>query len=218
MKFDLDPFEYENGYNHTAEPSRLAKVLAHYELYKKILDIPGAIVECGVFKGSSLIRFAMMRELFETPDSRHIIGFDTFGKFPEANNVVDREHAKEFTEKAGDESMTLSELGESLGSRGLSGNMDLIKGDICETVADYQFNHPELRIALLHIDVDLYEPSKVILERFIPMMSKGGIVVLDDYGTFPGETKAVDEYFDGEDSPEIKKFPFSKRPSYFVIT
>ena len=59
-------FEYENGFYLTCSPSRIGKMLAHYELYKKTSQTPGAIVECGVFKGVSLTRFTMFRELFES--------------------------------------------------------------------------------------------------------------------------------------------------------
>lgn len=53
-------WEYENGFYLTCQPNRLGKFLAHYELFKETLHLPGAIVECGVFKGISLCRFAMM--------------------------------------------------------------------------------------------------------------------------------------------------------------
>ena len=75
-------FDYENGFYLTSNPSRLGKVLTHYELYKMIINLPGDIVEFGVFKGSSLIKWATFRELFENTDSRKVIGFDIFGKSP----------------------------------------------------------------------------------------------------------------------------------------
>lgn len=58
-------FEYENGFYLTSPPSRLGNIMAHYELYKKILTLPGDVVELGVFKGGSLIQFATFRELLE---------------------------------------------------------------------------------------------------------------------------------------------------------
>jgi hypothetical protein len=76
-------WEYENGFYLTSPSSRIAKSIAHYELYKKITGLPGEVVECGVFKGASLIRFATFREMTESQFSRKIIGFDAFGKFPD---------------------------------------------------------------------------------------------------------------------------------------
>ena len=72
-------FDYENGFYLTSSVSRMGNILSHYELYKKIMDLPGAIVECGVFCGGALIQFASFRELLETENSRKIIGFDVFG-------------------------------------------------------------------------------------------------------------------------------------------
>ena len=75
-------WDYENGFYLTSPSSRLAKSIAHWELYKKIIDLPGDVLEFGVYKGTSLIRFATYREMLESQYSRKIIGFDTFGKFP----------------------------------------------------------------------------------------------------------------------------------------
>lgn len=55
-------FDYENGFYLTSDPKRLQKIVSHYELYKKIVDLPGEVIELGVFKGASLIRFATFRE------------------------------------------------------------------------------------------------------------------------------------------------------------
>ena len=48
-------FDYENGFYLTTSVNRMGNILAHYELYKKIIDLPGAVVECGVFRGGTLI-------------------------------------------------------------------------------------------------------------------------------------------------------------------
>ena len=57
-------FTYENNFYLSCSPERIGKLLAHYELYKLTRDLPGAMVECGVFKGASLARFSMFRDLF----------------------------------------------------------------------------------------------------------------------------------------------------------
>ena len=75
-------WDYENGFYWFSHPTRLAKLFAHYELYKSIIDLPGDIFELGVFKCASLIRFATIRQLLENDFSRKIVGFDVFGKFP----------------------------------------------------------------------------------------------------------------------------------------
>ena len=83
-----------------------------------------------------------------------------------------------------------------------------------KTLPKYLEKHPELRITLLHLDVDVYEPTKLALEQLYPRVIEGGIVVLDNYGVFYGENEAVEEYFKGK-MPEIKKFSMSRSPCYF---
>lgn len=207
-------FLYENGFYLTGKPERLGKLLAHYELYKKISNLPGAIIECGVFKGSSLIRFATFRNLFETEHSRKIIGFDMFGKFPKTRFSEDKKYRKKFIDSAGDKSISEKELARIFELKNIK-NYELVKGDINKTVPAYVKNNPHLKIALLHVDTDVYEPAVTILKELYDKVVKGGIIAFDDYGTFPGETKAVDEFFKDK-KVVIKKLPFSHIPSFVV--
>ena len=120
-------FDYENGFYLTSNTSRLGKVLTHYELYKMIINLPGDIVEFGVFKGSSLIKWATFRELFENTESRKVIGFDIFGKFPETNFESDMQHREEFMKDAGEMGISIEELYQVFEYKGLK-NIDLDKG------------------------------------------------------------------------------------------
>lgn len=217
-RFDeTKPFDYENGFYLTSKPARIGNILAHYELYKMITDLPGNLVELGVFKGGSLLQFATFRELLENEGSRKMIGFDIFGEFPEATTV---ESDKKFIEKFAKqetkgEFLTKEELLKSFEHKGI-GNVELIQGDIRETVPFYVKNHPELRISLLHIDTDVYEPAKVGLEELYDRVVKGGVIVFDDFATVEGETIAIEEFFRDKDYI-IKKMPLSHtKPSYII--
>ena len=208
-------FEYENGFYLTCAPSRIGKLVAHYELYKSIKHLSGAIVECGVYKGVSLARFAMFRNLFEKQQIRKIVAFDTFETFPETHFEKDILLRKRFIDESGNHSIAKSHLLKILSDKKCQEFVELIEGDICETVPRFVYRNPNFRISLLNLDVDIYEPSVIILEYLFPLMVKGGVLILDDYGTFPGETKAVDDYFKGQ-SIEIQKFPFCKTPRYII--
>lgn len=208
-------FEIENQYYQKSSNDRISKLIAHYELYKMSEEVAGNIVEAGVFKGSSLIRFATFREIFGAAFSKKIIAFDTFGDFPETNYEADKMHRDNFIKVAGTNSLTVEEINEIIKLKKFSGDIELVNGDIRNTVPEYVRKHPELRISLLHIDVDVYEPTKVLLEELYSKVVRGGIVILDDYGVFPGETQAVDEFFKEHDL-EIKKFSFAATPCYFV--
>lgn len=208
-------WDYENGFYLTCHPTRLSKILAHYELFTRALPLAGALVECGVFKGASLVRFAMMRELLSSPFQKPIIGFDTFGPFPETSFAPDQEARQRFVGGAGAESISVEQLQQVLRNNGCGRNVRLVAGDITETVPRFVAEHPELRISLLNLDTDVYEPAVTVLEHLYPLVVPGGIVMLDDYGVFPGETKAVDDYFHGR-KVRIQKLPFSMSPAFVV--
>lgn len=208
-------FEYENNFYLSCDNTRLSKVLAHYEFFKKIINLPGAIVECGIFKGTSLVRFAGFRDLFGNSYSHKIIGFDTFGDFPDTEFQSDKKYRDRFIANAGSQSISEAQLREVLDHKKVNENIELISGDITKTVPEYVESNPYLKISLLNLDTDIYEPAVTVLEHLYPRVVRGGIILLDDYGEFPGETKAIDDYFSGKNI-EIKKSPFAMTPCYIV--
>lgn len=214
--YDLEKrFEYENGFYATANPSRFSKFISHLEFFKRTSHIRGEILEFGIFKGNSFFRWIKFRDLLEQTSSRKIIGFDVFGDFPEANFEDDKLKREAFVkETKGGKSISFEEITSLLQKQNLHKNVEIIKGDILKTLDEYVINNPHLKISLLHIDVDLYEPTKFILENLYEKVTKGGIIILDDYGAFAGTNKAVDDFF--ESKVEIKKLPFSNAISYIV--
>jgi len=103
-------YDYENSFYLTCKPGRIGKLLAHYELYLIASEVAGVIAEFGVFKGPSFMRFAMFRSLFEHEETRSMLGFDIFGKFPETEYEDDKPALKKFIESAGDESIPQDQL------------------------------------------------------------------------------------------------------------
>jgi hypothetical protein len=214
--FGFDPdraFEYENGFYLTSPLSRIGKLLGHYELYKRITGLPGEVVECGVYKAASLIRFLSFRELLESPDSRKLIAFDAFGRFPGAADRDDQAFIQRF-EQAGGAGISVPELELVLRKKSFR-NTELVPGNINQTVPAYAQAHPELRIALLHVDVDVYEPTVTILNHLFDRMVPGGLVVFDDYGKVAGETRAVDELLQRRPH-RLEKLPICHIPTFVV--
>lgn len=214
--YDLSKkFEYENGFYATADPTRFSKFITHLEFFRRTSEVRGEIAEFGIFKGNSFFRWIKFRDLLEQTGSRKIIGFDIFGDFPEAGFEGDKSKRDAFVaETDGGKSISLEELTELLNKQGLNKNVEIIKGDILITLGKYLDDNPHLKISLLHIDVDLYEPSKFILEKMYDRVTPGGIIILDDYGAFAGTNKAVDDFF--KNKAEIKKLPYSNAISYIV--
>lgn len=214
-----DSFEYENAFYLSCQPNRFAKMMAHADLFRELLNIPGEIVECGVFKGASLARFAMLRELFCGGATKKIIGFDAFGPFPPTEFIADQSHVEKWTTDAGFEGISREDLIKALELKGCGKRVELIRGNLLQTLPDYCDAHPELRISLLNLDTDVYEPAVCILNHLWDRIVPGGILLLDDFGVFPGETQAVEEFFTDRERfpngcPTIQRLPYARTPSF----
>lgn len=217
MEMDFDKhFEYENKFYLTAGVERIGKFSSHLELFRRTSNLPGEVIECGVFKGASLSRFIKFRSLFENPYSRKIIAFDIFGEFPKALYKGDAEKRMKFIKDAGNKGISKDSLISILKRLNLYQNVELVEGNILKTVSDFKKKNQHLKISLLHIDVDLYEATKVCLEEFCPLVVKGGIVILDDYGKFAGANKAIDEFF-ANLNVKIQKLPYSFGVSFVEV-
>jgi len=211
-------WEYENGFYLTCDITRISKILTQWQLFRMVSDVAGAIVECGVFKGASLARFAAFRQLVGNPFSKKIIGFDTFGRYPDTSFQPDKPFRERFVQAAGEQSISVDQLMKVLEHKKCEQNVELVVGDICETVPKYVEQNTNLKVSLLNLDTDIYEPAVTILEHLYPRIVKGGILIIDDYGTFPGETKAVDDYLaEKRLNVTIRKFPFCMTPCYIVV-
>lgn len=205
-------FDYENGFYLTSNISRMSNILSHYELYKRIVELPGDIVELGVYKGGSFFQFAAFREILENEKARKLIGFDVFGEFPAAHNAGDKIFREKWIGETKGDYLTKDEIQRSLSFRNIE-NTELIQGNIENTIPEYLEEHPYMKIALLHIDVDIYEPTVIGLKYLYEHVVKGGIIIFDDYG-IAGETCAVDEFMKEKDV-SIKRLPISQhKPSY----
>ncbi|MEZ4689377.1 MAG: TylF/MycF/NovP-related O-methyltransferase [Ignavibacteria bacterium] len=131
------------------------------------------MVECGVFKGASLIRFVVQKKLFPVSEQKKIIGFDSFAEFPHTEFEPDKKMRVDFVEECGEQSISTEQLMKVLAHKKCEENIELIAGDITKTIPEYLKKILILKY-LLNLDADLYEPSVTILENFYPRLSKGG--------------------------------------------
>jgi hypothetical protein len=200
-----EAFDLENRWLASADVSRLAKFIDHWTVYEDLLATPGDVVEVGVLKGGSLLRWLTYREMTGGNASRKVVAFDSFGAFPESAHPADQAFVKRFVADAG-ESLSVKQLRSVLREKGLNKNVELVEGDVCETVPTWCITNPERRVALLHIDVDTLLPTKTTLENLGNRVAKGGVIVLDDFGKFPGETEAWEE-FNESGEWELRKLP-----------
>jgi hypothetical protein len=215
-------YDSETNFNLMMTHERLAKFLVHWEVMKLTKEIPGSIIECGVFKGTSFSRFAMMRQLLGGDFASKLIGFDCFSdSYPNTTYDEDKGQREHWIKTAGSSSISKSQLTQILTKKRIS-NFELVDGDACQTIPDYCKKHQGLKISVLNIDIDFVEPTFCALTNFFPRVVSGGIVVLDNYAgegtsglSYHGDTRAIDDYF-SDKRIEIKKFPFAARPAYIV--
>ena len=202
-------FHYENNFYLSCDCSRVTKAITQYKLFEKTVDIEGDIIECGVFKGASLARLLTFRENLENCLSRKIFGFDAFGRFPKAKNDKKSKRLILPFEKG----ISKDELDFLLKEKKFR-NFELIKGDIRKTLPIFLKKNSELKISLLHLDMDIYEPTKFALKILFHRIVKGGIILIDDYNVVPGATKAIDEFLKKNISLKIQKLGFNKLPAF----
>lgn len=206
-------WNYENAFYWFSHPTRLGKMLAHYEIYKSITGIPGHVVELGVYKGASLMRLATFRHLLENDFSRKIIGFDAFGKFPtdQVSLTADHKFIERF-EREGGEGLSVEELYSAIEIKGLK-NIDLVKGNVFTTIPDYLNKNAEVRISFLHLDLDVKEPTEFALEMLYPRVVPGGVIVFDDYNAVAGATEAADAFVE-KHGLKLEKLPYYNVPAF----
>jgi hypothetical protein len=169
------------------------------KLYESVIylnehRIDGAYVECGVFKGGSVMNMALTQLNFDKKVHIHL--YDTFeGMTPEGQYDVNykgvsatrilKHHSKKCISSLTEvqKNVSLAHYPEEY--------LHYHKGDVAMTLSQ---DVPE-KISLLRLDTDWYASTKIELEILYPRLVKGGVLILDDYGYWRGSRKATDDYF-----------------------
>jgi len=201
----------------------LKRFLAMYELFKLILPVKGSVVECGVFRGFSLMSWAKLSTILEPENlTRRIYGFDTFNGFPSMSSS-DRNgsgvaEVGDFQASSYEELLELIRLYDQDRFLGHIPKMQLIRGDVIKTIPEFVQQNRHLLVSLLFIDLDLYEPTKVALEQIVPRMPKGAIIAFDelDNPIWPGETEALLEKL-SVNQLEIRRLDWDPYIGYAIL-
>jgi hypothetical protein len=202
------------------EPFTMTGAERGYALYRGALhliesELPGAFIECGVWKGGSALLMALTILASGAP-ARDIFIFDTFEGMPEPGDedriawsdepVRERWERQDFAHWAVGE----ERVAQLIASSGYPmEKVHLVRGKVEETLPGALADPAMRRIALLRLDTDWYASTRAELEHLYPRLVPGGILIIDDYGHFTGARKAVDDYFAGTD-----KTPFLARVDY----
>lgn len=155
--------------------------------------IAGSLVECGVWRGGSMMAAALtLKELGET--GRELVLCDTFTGMtaPGARDVNVAGRPAEAVAPAGSCSSAEEEVRQNLSSTGYPmERVRMVRGRVEDTLPGAA---PD-QIALLRLDTDWYESTRHELQHLYPRLARGGVLIIDDYGHWRGAREAVDEYF-----------------------
>jgi|SRR3989344_1756659 len=199
----------------------LGKLAARILLAERTRKVPGDIVECGVFKGSGMASWLKIKKLLFPNSVKKVIGFDFFDtqSLVKSLSGKDRDRMKELFEErnfehdAGGQEL----IKKSLEAAGFTeADFELVKGDISKTAQEFVRERPGFKISLLYLDLDVEEPTYETLKALWPRVSKGGLVVFDEYAWHQwSEAIGADKFFaDKDEKIEILDF---LGPSAYVV-
>ncbi len=194
------------------EPER-CYALYHAVLYIIQNGIKGDFAECGVWKGGSVMMIASILSAAGITD-RKIYLYDTFEGMTKPGDEDGETEKAEWERNKVNEQLNnwclspLEEVQANMSSTGYpKDNFIFVKGKVEETIPG---TIPG-KLTLLRLDTDWYESTKHELTHLYPLLEKGGILIIDDYGAWAGTRKAVDEYFSANGNVYLNRLDFTGR-------
>jgi hypothetical protein len=226
-RFGLDPLTAIKHFPVLARRQLLKRFLAHVELFKLALEVPGDIAELGVFRGLGLLTWANLLEAYCIGNRTKVVyGFDNWRGFT-GFSPQDAKPVEEAGKVVGgfDPSGYLDELKSAIAIFDsdrfipLKARIKLVPGDIESTMPAFARDNPGVRFSLVHFDCDLYKPTKAALDALWGRVTRGGVVIFDEYGIpdWPGETAAVDEFLADKPEVQLRTLPWTNVPGAFLI-
>lgn len=200
----------------------LARILWCDNVYRKSLDVPGVFVEFGSQWGASLNLFMLLKLIYEPWNvSRKIVSFTLFDGFPSVDQndgglVVGGDYST--ISNWSEELTKILEVHADKSPLGAKNNYEIVIGDASKTFAKWLDINPHTVISHAHFDMDIYKPTKDVLEMVLDRMPKGGILIFDELNcpAFPGETIAVQEVL-GIRNIALKKTTFQPYACYCIV-
>jgi hypothetical protein len=206
----------------TLKRQTLSRTLYFNSLYQEVLSVPGVILEFGVQWGSSLAQLINLRGIYEPYNhSRKIIGFDTFEGFLKINTEDGIDHGIGDYKTTDNYENTLNrilEIHESNSPLSHIKKFELIKGDASNTIHSWLSANPHAIVSMAIFDMDLYRPTRDVLQAIIPRLTKGSLLIFDELNCehFPGETVAVNEIL-GLNNLALKRHPHQPNSAWAVF-
>jgi hypothetical protein len=226
-RFGVEPLDALKLFPVLARRQWLKRFLAHAELFRLSLEVPGDVAELGVFRGLGLMTFANLLEAYSIGNrTKTVYGFDNWAGFAKfsaedgAENAGIQKTIGGFSPGAYREELENAiEIFDADRFVPWKKRVKLIDGDIAETVPRFLEENPGVRFSFVNFDCDLYEPTKRALDVIWPRVSRGGVLLFDEYAIkdWPGETKAVDEFLEQHPGLRVQTLPWTNLPAGYLI-
>ena len=226
---NYDSMEISNAFFLTNDIERMRKFLVKNFLFLKTNELPGDIVELGIFKGTGFLQFIKLLEIYSPATNKKVIGFDLFDTTNFDNNStsvlekyynfceVDNKSISKNKIKSYADKLPLANYNPSK-TLFVKKKYELIEGDVCSTVPIYIEENPGMRISLLYCDMDIEKPTIESLNYLYDRVVKGGIIVFDEYACDKWtESNAVDEFLKAHPELELKSITWSRTPTAYLI-
>lgn len=203
----------------------LASVLFLDEMYRKILKVPGVVIEFGVWWGANLALLQSLRAVYEPYNyTRKVIGFDTFEGYPDSMTEKDKNSKYlikgNYSVSDGYEAYLaeVMDYHEQENVMSHKKKFELVKGDVTTTLPKYLQRNPQTVVSLAYFDMGLYEPTKKSLQCLLPHLTKGSVLIFDElnFEDMPGETEALKEVI-GLSKYRICRSDYTPDRCYLVI-
>lgn len=192
----------------------LGKLLARAQIAQQTADVPGDIVECGVFKGSGLATWLKLKRVLAPRSFKRVIGFDFFDTDSLLSTLagLDRQRMDELFSERGFKHSEGAErfVYDALVAAGFTeADFELVRGDVAESTRRFCARRPGFKASVLYMDLDLGQPTYDALKELWPRLSRGGLVVFDEYGYHQWSESTGADRFADEVGVKIRPLPFS---------
>jgi len=182
-----DVYDHFNNFIFSDDLKLTGKLLHRFEHFLKVKDLPGDIVEIGVFKGTGISSFLKFIQIYCPNSNKKVIGFDIFDteeaeKILSNDGETDMSNMKIVYNRVDSSELTLASVTKKIKSTKIDEDkFKLIKGDVQYSIPAFLEENKGFRISLLYIDVDLDRPTYFSLKYLWDRILPGGVIIFDEY-------------------------------------
>ena len=200
----------------------LARILWLDEVYRLGLNVQGSVAEFGSQWGASFNIFNLLKIIHEPWNAaRYILSFSMFEEGLNDIQVQDGGNVQvgDYSTSEGWEKVLNKIIEINTGNSAIPScqKFEINAGDASETLKDWLEKNPHAVFSHVHFDMDVYKPTKQVMQLIMDKVPVGGVVIFDELNceVFPGETIALDEVL-GLKNIKLMKTKYQPYSSYFI--